>query len=148
MTERPAKTGRKQDGTFAKGRSGNPRGRSQGSRNGATIVLEKMMTDEGEAVVQAVLTAAKSGDIQAARIVLDRIVPPRKGRPARLDLPPLETAAGVVDGLTALIDSMSRGELTPEEAAVVAGVIDVKRRAIETVDLEQRIVKLEAKAGP
>ena len=36
-----------------------------GSRNKATIVLEKMMADDGEGVINAVLEAAKGGDMQA-----------------------------------------------------------------------------------
>ena len=54
-----------------------------------------MLADDGADVVQAVLTAAKGGDMQAARLVLDRIVPVRKGRSIRLDLPTIESAADV-----------------------------------------------------
>ena len=68
-----AKTGKKQAASrFKKGVSGNPRGRRAGSRNKATIVLEKMMADDGEGVVNAVLEAAKGGDMQAARIICQR----------------------------------------------------------------------------
>ncbi len=38
---------------------------------------------------------------------------------------------------------MATGELTPDEANAVAGVIEVKRRAIETIELEERLRKLE-----
>ena len=58
-----AKTGIKQDASrFKKGVSGNPRGRRAGSRNKATMLLEKMMADDGEGVVNAVLEAAKGGE--------------------------------------------------------------------------------------
>jgi hypothetical protein len=39
--------------------------------------------------------------------------------------------------------AMARGEITPSEAATVAGVLDVKRRALELVELEQRVAALE-----
>ena len=42
------------------------------------MTLEKMLAAD---VVQAVLDKAKSGDMAAARLVIDRIVPVRKGRP-------------------------------------------------------------------
>jgi hypothetical protein len=38
---------------------------------------------------------------------------------------------------------MAIGEVTPDEAATIAGVLDAKRKALETVDLEQRIGRLE-----
>jgi hypothetical protein len=67
-------------------------------------------------------------------------------RPVRLTLP---TIAGVQDVLKAqgeTVAAMARGEITPGEAATVASVLDAKRRALETVDLEERIRKLEQQA--
>jgi len=42
---------------------------------------------------------------------------------------------------------MADGEITPEEASAVASVIELKRKAIETQELEQRVAALEAQ-GP
>jgi len=68
----PAKTGKKQSATqFKKGASGNPRGRRAGSRNKATMLLEKIMADDGEGVVNAVLEAAKVS-VCRGRTVRDR----------------------------------------------------------------------------
>jgi hypothetical protein len=38
---------------------------------------------------------------------------------------------------------MAIGDITPDEAATIAGVLDAKRKALETADLEQRISRLE-----
>jgi hypothetical protein len=43
----------------------------------------------------------------------------------------------------AIAGAMAAGELTPDEAGAVAGVIEAKRRAIETVEHEERLRKLE-----
>ena len=48
----PAKTGKKQAGHFAKGKSGNPNGRPQGSRNAATLALESLLDGQAEALTQ------------------------------------------------------------------------------------------------
>jgi hypothetical protein len=111
------------------------------------LVLDKMLADDGADVVQAILTAAKGGDMQAARLVLDRIVPVRKGRSIRLNLPTIERAADVLTALSSTIAAMAGGEITPDEAAVVAGVLETKRKAIETVELEARLALLEQQAG-
>ena len=102
-----------------------------------------MLADDGEAVVKTVLKAAKDGDMTAARMVLDRLVPAPRARRVHLDLPAVDTAADVLDALTATVAAMAAGDLAPDEAATVASVIEVKRRAVETVDLERRIAAIE-----
>src|SRR4051812_2843907 len=102
--------------------------------------------DDGADVVRAVLAATRGGDMQAARLVLDRIVPVRKGRSIQLDLPTIESAADVLTALSSTIAAMADGEITPDEAAVVAGVLETKRKAIETVELEARLARLEQQA--
>jgi hypothetical protein len=123
------------------------RGRPSGSRNKASIALDKMLADDGTDVVRAVLTAAKGGDMQAARLVLDRVVPVRKGRSVQLDLPTIESATDVLAALSLTVAAMAEGEITPDEAAVVAGVLETKRKAIETVELEARLARLEQQTG-
>ena len=127
---------------FEKGNRASP-GRPQGSRNSATLMAEKLMQDGIDTIVKTVLDAAAEGDMTAAKLVLERIVPVRKGRPVTLTLPPVKTAADVVEALGATVRAMADGEVTPEEAATIAGVLEAKRKAIETADLEARIVRLE-----
>jgi hypothetical protein len=129
---------------FEKGQSGNPNGRPPGARNRATILAEQLMQDDVEGVVRAVIGKARSGDMAAARLVLDRILPPRKGRPISFPLPEIETAAHVTQALGVVASLMADGEITPDEASAVAGVIETKRKAIETQELEQRVAALEA----
>jgi hypothetical protein len=143
----PAKAGRKADGTFTPGNRVNPKGRPQGSRNSATILAEKLMQDGIDNIVKTVMDAAASGDMTAARLVLERIVPVRKGRPVNLTLGPIETADGVSKAVSATVQAMADGELTPDEAATVTGVLEAKRKVIETGELEARLARIEAQLG-
>ncbi len=43
---------------------------------------------------------------------------------------------------------MAKGELTPEEAAIISGVLETQRRAIETVEIEQRLAAVERSVDP
>lgn len=104
-----------------------------------------LMAGDTEAVVNAVVTAAKGGDMTAARLVLDRIAPPCRGRRVRLDLPPIVGAADLVKALAAVADAMARGVLSAEEAQAAAAVLEHHRKAVETLDLERRIAAIEAK---
>jgi hypothetical protein len=141
-------TGGKQRGApFQKGRSGNPKGKPIGARHKATVLAEKLMQDDAKAIVAAVLTAAKAGDMTAARLVLDRIAPVRRGRPVCLDLPKIETASEVAAAMAALVLAMASGEVTPEEAATVASVFEVRRKALETEEFERRLNEIENRFG-
>jgi hypothetical protein len=104
-----------------------------------------LMASDAEAVVKAVVDAAKAGDMTAARLVLDRIAPVRRGAPVRLELPHTDTAQGVAEALAALIAEMSTGAISPEEAALVAGVLEIRRHTIETCELDERIAALEGR---
>jgi hypothetical protein len=128
---------------FTKGRSGNPAGKPRGARHRITMLAEKLMADDTEGVVRAVVNAAKGGDMTAGRLILDRIAPPRRGSPVSFALPAIETAAGLMKALSAVVASMASGVLTPDEATTVASVLEAKRKAIETQELESRIVALE-----
>ena len=139
------KTGRKQDGRFPKGQSGNAAGRPKGARGHSNLLVEAMMQDEAGAVVRSVIDAAKDGDMTAARLVLERIAPTRKGRPVSFALPPIATAADILTALGAVLGAVAVGDLTPDEGNAVAALLEVKRRAIETIDFEQRLAALEDK---
>jgi Family of unknown function (DUF5681) len=128
---------------FERGRSSNPRGKARGTRHSVTVLAERLMSKDVEGVVAKVVEAAKGGDMTAARLVLDRIAPARRGRLVVFPLPTIETTADVTKALSAIVASMASGTLTPDEAAIVASVIEVKRKAIETRELESRLIALE-----
>ncbi len=136
--ERPARDGR---GRFGPGNPGRPRG----SRHEALRALDAIGAEGAAEVMQAVVEAAKGGDMRAADILLRRLWPERKGRPVNMELPPLDGARGVAAALGAVAEAVAGGDLSPEEGQTVAAVLETQRRAIETAELEQRIAALEAR---
>ena len=139
-------TGGKQRGApFRKGQSGNPSGKPPGARNKTTMLAEKLMQDDARDIVKVVLEAAKAGDMTAARLVLERIAPVRKGRPVYFDLPPVNTAADIAAAMAALTTAMASGEVTPDEAATVASVLEMRHEILEAGTHELRLRALEEK---
>jgi hypothetical protein len=135
------------DGRFVAGGPGGP-GRPKGARHAAFAALDAIGSKAAEEVLGVVVAAAKGGDLRAAEVLLRRLWPERKGRPVEVALPEVASAADLVPALAAVAAAMGRGELTPEEAQAVAGVLETQRRAVETAELEQRIAALEACAPP
>jgi hypothetical protein len=144
-SKNPPKTdAEKKPGLFEPGGPGGP-GRPQGSRNAATIALDKIADDAGEDIMTKLVEQAKAGDLRAADLVLSRIWPVRKGRPLTLaePLPPIATAADAVAVLGKLAGLVGSGEMTAEEGAAFATIVETKRKAIETVELEARMTAIE-----
>jgi hypothetical protein len=127
---------------FERGGPGGP-GRPAGSRNAATLLLDKLAEGDAEAVLKQVTDAAKVGDMRAAEIILARIWPVKKGRPVALQLPSIKTAQDVVAAVGMVADAVGAGDITPDEGQAVASILEAKRKAIETVELESRVAALE-----
>jgi hypothetical protein len=78
---------------FQKGQSGNPRGRLPGTRNHATVMAEKLFEGAIENVCETVISKANAGDMTAARLVFERLIPARRDRPVTFQLPKIACAA-------------------------------------------------------
>ena len=59
----------------------------------------------------------------------------------------MTTTADLVVAHGAIMSAIADGEITIDEGSALAGIVELRRRAIETSDLEQRIAALEAQKG-
>jgi len=144
LTKTAAKTGKKQRGVpFKPGRSGNPNGRPAGSRNKATLAIEGLFEGEAETLARKVVELAKLGDLQALRLCMDRLAPPRKDNPVAFDLPEMKSVSDAVLAMGALVKAVAEGDLTPTEAAELTRMVQAFAKIIESAEFEDRIQKLE-----
>src|SRR5579872_3315801 len=128
---------------FPKGQSGNPSGKPKGARNKTTLAAEALLDGEAKALTRLAIDKAKGGDMVALRLCLERIIPARKSRHIAFDVPQIKTASDTAAAFNALVTAMGRGRLAPDEALAVASVLDMKRKAVETVEIERRLAALE-----
>lgn len=131
--------------TWKKGESGNPTGKPAGARNKATIMVQSIMERGAKEITEAVVGLAKEGDLSAARLVLERLVPPAKERSIFLALPDTRSAEGIAQAQAAILQAVAAGELLPGEGSTLAGIVEARRKAVETLELEARISALEMK---
>jgi hypothetical protein len=139
-------SGPNQGGRFQPGQSGNPAGKPKGARHKTTLLAEKLMQDDAEAVVKAVIASAKGGDMTAARIVLDRIAPARRDSPVTIALPKFESAADAAKAMAAILAAVASGAVTPSEADQVAKIIAAFVNTLEASEFEARLRALEERA--
>jgi len=69
------------------------------------------------------------------RLVMERVAPVRRGRPVKFDMPPVASSADVVTAISWVMQAVASGELTPEEAATVASVLETCRSLKEQPSL-------------
>ena len=128
---------------FKPGTSGNPAGKPAGTRSKSTQLLLVLMQDGAQKITQAVIDAAQSGDLMAAKIILARVMPPAKERPVCVDLPDTSTSEGVAAAQNAILQAVAAGDLLPGEASTLSAIVEAKRRAIETQERAERITQLK-----
>ncbi len=138
-----ANAGKKQGSKWKIGQSGNPAGKKPGTRHKATQLAETLLDGQTEKLVNKCVEMAIDGDSAAMRICMDRLIPPRKSRPIRIDLPNVNTADGVSQAQMTTVQAVAEGEITPEEGKVLADILEARRRSIETQEHEARLKKLE-----
>lgn len=135
--------GRMQDGTFARGESGNPAGKKRGTRHKATLAMQSLLEGEGEKLTRKAVELALAGDTTALRLCMDRINPPRKDNPILLELPmPLEQQ-NIAQIMAFILAATLAGDITPSEGQSLSALAENYRKAKETTELEQRIAALE-----
>ena len=132
---------------FKPGTSGNPAGKPAGTRSKSTQLLLALMEGGAEKITQAVIDAAQAGDLMAAKIILDRVMPPAKERPVYVDLPDTSTSEGVSAAQNAILQAVAAGDLLPNEASTLSAIVEAKRKSIETQELADRITQLENRHG-
>ena len=124
--------GRVRGRPFEKGWSGNPGGRRPGSRNKATLAAAALLAGESEALTRAAVKLALAGDPIAMRFCIERILPLCRERAVKFTLPPIESTKDISAAMQAVTAALARGDVTPGEAATIAGVVETFARAIET----------------
>src|SRR5215203_2705317 len=131
-----------------------PPPRNKGGRpKSDTITLAKQARDRfNRKVVQNIDTlfdalfdaATKDGDVNAARLLIDRAIPSRRGAPIHFPLRPLKTAQDCADVLTDLLSSVAEGQLTPDEASQLSGIVSKRAELFGIIELASEIDALKA----
>ncbi len=137
MTE-PAK--KKRPGRWKAGESGNPKGRPTGT--GKVANIRAAIAEHVPELLQALVTKALTGDVGAARLLLERTIAPLRAiEPAQaLTLPD----GTLTDQGRAVLKAVAAGELAPSQGASLLSAIGSLARVSEIDELAARIEALEA----
>ncbi len=135
------KNGRNTDGTFA---HGNP-GRPKNSRNIATRALEALLNGEGEQIARKCIELAKNGDMAAIRLVMERTIPPRRGRPTPFDMPEIKSAEDTAGAISSVLNEVAAGTMTASEGDAIVKIISAYASSLEISNIQKRLEALESR---
>ncbi|MBV8500760.1 MAG: hypothetical protein JO006_03485 [Paucibacter sp.] len=129
---------------FTRGTSGNPAGRKPGS--GEIGKLRAAIAKHLPEIIAKQVELALAGDAQAARLLLERVLPPVKAveLAAPISLP---ADGSLVDQGRAVLKAAGAGDLAPSQAAQMLAGLSALAGLIETDDLAKRIAAMERAHG-
>lgn len=130
------------DTRFKPGRSGNAAGRPAGKTPGAQI--RKAIEKRKDEILHTVINAAIAGDMQACKMLLDRITPPLKPVAAQIALS-VPDGAGLSEQGAAVISAALSGQIPPDVGGQLITALTNQAKIVEIDELTKRIEKLEAK---
>jgi hypothetical protein len=121
------------------GQTGNPKGRPPGQSEITT--LRKSIMNDAPEILAGLVTAAKAGDVQAARLILERVLPPVKPMEQAIEL----DLAGdtLTDQGRAVLSAVAAGVLAPAQGSQLIAAIGALARMADIQELTCRIIKLE-----
>lgn len=132
-------------GRWKEGESGNPSGRKPGT--GTVAKLRDSIAAHLPEIILQLVNKAREGDSQAARLLLERVLPPMKAieQPVMLSLP---IGEGITAQGMAIVQAVAAGTIAPGQGAALLTGLGSLARIKEIDELERRITQLEgAKNG-
>src|SRR4029077_14534146 len=102
-----------------------------------------IMEADAETISRKAAELALGGDLTAIRLVLGRLVAPRRDRPVEIALPKIVAASDLVAAASAIVAATAQGTVTPSEAAALSTALSGVAKAVETYELADRLARLE-----
>lgn len=126
---------------FTKGTSGNPRGRPKSYRKVES--LRALIGQYAEPVIKRLIKlAVEENDTAAARLLVERCIPPIKP----IELPvkiPLPADAPLAEQGRAVVAALATGKIPPTQAGVILSGLASLARLVELDELDRRLTALE-----
>ncbi|GHE19998.1 DUF5681 domain-containing protein [Halomonas urumqiensis] len=131
MAERDSK------GRFTKGASGNPSGRPRKADE-----LRQLLEGDAEEVARKVLEVARGGDMNACRLVLERLVP--AVRPAHACVTfELDEEKPLADQGRQILAAVATGALPPDQGKALLDALAALARVTEIDEIDRRLKAIE-----
>jgi hypothetical protein len=113
-------------GRFGPGNPGGP-GRPRSAVSAAAAALDQAAVETHEELMRVVLDQARSGNLEATKMLWARIWPVRRGRPMAFETSPIGHIDDVLPAKAAVTEAVLTGQITGHEAQPILKAIDSQR---------------------
>lgn len=131
---------KKERGRWKAGESGNPNGRKPGT--GEVAKLRASIAKDVPEIIKQLVIKAKEGDSQAARLLLERVLPPMKPVEQHVEIN-LPVDADLSTQGQSIIQAVADGTLAPSHGSALLTSLGTLARIKEIDELEKRLIVLE-----
>lgn len=121
------------------GQSGNPAGRTKGS--GEVAKLRAAIAQHVPEIVERLTQAALSGDVGAARLLLERVIPPLKATEEAVAVTLPE--GSLTEQGRAVLGAVAGGKVAPAHGTGLLNALGTLAKLTEADELERRVAALE-----
>jgi hypothetical protein len=128
-------------GRFAPGMSGNPKGKPKGGG-----LLRQQLLKHAEEVMDKVVESARNGDLQASKLVLERILPALRPESMPVSIPKA-SANNMMDQGSKVIEAMLKGQINVQQGMDLMTSIMSLAKLKEVDELTARVKAIEEKVG-
>jgi len=108
------------------------------------LEMRQRLVDASPEIIDQIISSAKSGDMAACRLVLERLAPVSKASAAPVHLDGLEGSETLSEKANCILDSVAKGECPADVGATLIQSIAAVAKIIEIDELDRRITALEA----
>lgn len=141
QNNQPENTGRKQDGTFRKGVSGNLAGKPRGARHKTTQAALSLLDGESQAITRKAVELALEGDVTALRLCLERIIPALKSVSPQMQI--FSSSNTLTGQAQDFINAAANGDISADTATQMISALANVARIEEFENVKHRLESLE-----
>ncbi|MBB3230958.1 DUF5681 domain-containing protein [Halomonas stenophila] len=123
-------------------KSPNPKGRPKGIVDKRHKVTQALLNDAQE-IATVVIEKAKEGDLQAASLILARVMPTLAAQAEKVQFN-LDTSAPLAQQVEQVLAATAEGEIAPDNAKRIIEVIGALGAIRQMDDIEARLKALES----
>lgn len=123
------------------------RGRPRGARNKRTLLAQQILDERAEPIMRKAILQGIQGDSAMLRMLLGYILPRRRDAPVNIGPLPMGTIEELAQASATVLQKTASGQITPNEAQIISGLIESHRKVLETQQFDQRIHVVEKLLG-
>lgn len=110
-------------------------------------IIDRLGKENIELIFQKAIETALEGDVSAMKVVIDKVVPTRKGVRQKMDLPKIKNVKDLLQAQSNVTNLMSAGEISSAEALEISAVLEKNKNMYDLIEIAEAVKRLEDQAA-